>query len=59
LGDYAACFHQDDVGRQLQDFLELVAHVHHRDGEPVAQGLEIREDLFASGDVEGGERLVE
>jgi hypothetical protein len=43
----------------LQDFLELVTHVHHRYGEPVAQGLEIREDLFASSDVEGGERLVE
>jgi hypothetical protein len=44
---------------QLQDFLELVAHVDHGHVELVAQGLKIRENLLAAGDVEGGEGLVE
>ena len=50
---------QDDVRREAQDLLELVAHVHDRDPEPVTELLQVGQHLLAAGLIDRGERLVE
>ena len=39
LRDHGTGLHQHDVGREPQHLVELVAHVHHRNRQPVAQAI--------------------
>jgi hypothetical protein len=59
LGYNLAGVHEDDMGGELEDFLELVADVDHGQGEAVAKGLEVGKDFFAAGHVQGGEGLIQ
>ena len=59
LRQHLARLEQHHVGRELQHLLELVTHVHHRDGEPVAQRLKVRQHFLAARHIERGERLVQ
>ena len=51
--------HQDNVSGEAQHFLELMADIDHRNGETVAQRLEIGQHLLAASAIEAGEGLIE
>src|SRR5262249_61207631 len=55
----AAAVDQHHVRGQLQDLLELMAHVDDRDAEAVAKALQIRQHLLPASAIDRGERLVE
>ncbi len=56
---HAAAIEQHQVRGEAQHLLELVAHVHHGDRQPIAQRLEVGQHLLAARGVERGERLIE
>ena len=59
LRQHFASLDEHQVRRQPQHLLVLVADIDHRDREPVTQGLQVRQHLFAARDVDRGERFIE
>ena len=57
--DHAALVEHDDVVGEQPHFGDVVRDVDDRDGELVADALEVRQDAAAALDVDGGQRLVE
>ena len=47
LGDDLAGLHEHDVGREPQDFVEIMGDVDHGNGQLVAQRLQVRQHFLA------------
>ena len=52
-------FHQHEMGREPQDLVEIMADVHHRDGQLIAQNLQVGQHFFAPRGIQRCQRFIQ